>query len=297
MNVLVTGGCGYLGNILIPRMLRYDNFDLIRILDKRILYLREHPKFEFIKGDIRDRDMVIAALDGIDSVVHLAALRQSQCKADWDEAWEVNYQAAGWLALLADNCDKFIFASSCSIYGNQDILANENTEARPFSTYARTKEAAEESIREMNDNAVILRFATMFGVSPCMRSDLIVNSFVRDAVAGNVLSVYDPNAQRALLHVEDAARAVIHFLSLPCQEANTFNVGGLNASKSEMIDCIRAKIPDVKVEIESSGDPRNYAVSFERMAKAGFFPSGTLERGISELIQEYRRIWKDNANE
>ena len=235
--VLVTGGAGYVGSWLVRKLLDRDY--RVRVLDS-FLYgghglaeIAGHPRLEIIEGDIRHLGSVARAVKGVDGVIALAALvGDAACDLDPEETEAINYES---VRLLADACrrqgvPRFVFASSCSVYGaNSDLVLNEGSWLNPVSLYARTRIQSEEMLLKHSESlgVVILRLATVFGLSPRMRFDLIVNTLTMHAIHKGAMQVFGGNQWRPNLHVQDAADAFILGLEAPAEkvEKGVFNVG------------------------------------------------------------------------
>ncbi|HSL65535.1 MAG TPA: NAD(P)-dependent oxidoreductase [Gaiellaceae bacterium] len=301
---LVTGGAGYVGSILVGDLLAAGR--PVRVLDSllhgsvpSLLGAFGDPRFEFVGGDVRDRDAVRVALEGVGDVVHLAAVvGDPACSRDPDVARAVNLDAT--LALLEDaqaaGARRFLFASTCSNYGKLDdpaLAATEEWELRPLSVYAETKVAAElETLARNGDGfeTACLRLATVYGTSPRMRFDLTVNEFTRDVVVGGEVVVYGEQFWRPYVHVRDAARAFRLVLDAPTAvvAAEVFNVGSTseNYRKLDIVDLLRARVPDASIAfVHREEDPRDYRVAFDKIAEAlGFDVTRTVPDGIDEVI-------------
>lgn len=298
--ILITGGAGYLGSVLVGEALRKGY--KVRVLDfllfggESLLGFYHHPNFEFIKGDIRNKKIVEESMNGVYAVCHHAALvGDIACKVNPKKTEEINLLATSKLIASAKKAGvkRFIFTSTCSNYGvtNSEEEADENYPLNPLSLYAETKVKAEKIIRkslDKNFSPIILRLATLFGISPKMRFNLLINECVREAYSNNKLNIYKPQAWRPYLHVKDAARAVLTVL-----EANkalvageTFNVVGENKRKSEILTLISQYFPKVNVEIkEGQGtDLRDYKVSGGKIKKRiKFSPEITINESIREM--------------
>jgi nucleoside-diphosphate-sugar epimerase len=308
MNILVTGGAGYLGSGLVPLLLADGH--RVRVLDKllhggeSLLGVWSHPSFEFVHGDMCDRAKLQAAVAGIEAVVHLAAVvGDPACSRQPDLARSVNLQ--GSLALIEESkqagVTRFIFASTCSNYGKMndaDKYVDEQSELRPVSLYAETKVAVEKALLESACNGrwcpTPMRFATLFGVSPRMRFDLTVNEFTMEMLTKKHLKVFGEQFWRPYVHVQDAARAIQLVLSLPAAKVagGVFNVGATdqNFQKRQLVEMIRPYAPDAVVEfVHKEEDPRDYRVSFTRITdQLGFKISRTVAQGIEEVAQLVR---------
>ena len=308
MNILVTGGAGYVGSTLVPLLLADGHH--VRVLDTllhggdSLLGVWSHPSFEFVRDDIRDRAKVQSALSGIDAVVHLAAVvGDPACSRQPDLARAVNLDAV--LALIEESqragVSRFLFASTCSNYGKMqdgDKYVDEETELRPVSLYAETKVAVEKALLHSGHNGkwcpTPLRFATIFGVSPRMRFDLTVNEFTMEMLTKKHLQVFGEQFWRPYIHVRDAARAIHLVLSSPAAKVagSVFNVGATdqNFQKQQLVEMIRPYEPGAVVEfVHRNEDPRDYRVSFTRITdQLGFKITRTVAQGIEEVANLVR---------
>ncbi len=314
MKILLTGGAGYIGSTLTPLLLAAGH--QVRVLDylayggQSLLGVWTHPGFEFIRGDIRDRGILRTAVEDRDAVVHLAAIvGDPACSREPDLARSTNLDAS--LALIAESqsagVERFIFASTCSNYGkmkNASQYVDEETELSPVSLYAETKVAVETALLESGRSEhwcpTPLRFATIYGVSPRMRFDLTVNEFTMEILTKKRLKVYGEQFWRPYVHASDAARAIDMVLN--CSPAlvggRVFNVGATdqNFQKKQLVAMIHPFAPDAVVEFVSKAeDPRDYRVSFERIAdQLGFKLTRTVADGIAEIAHLVRENVVDN---
>ena len=309
LRILVTGGAGYLGSTLVPQLLAEGHF--VRVLDslrfggQSLLGVWCHPGFEFVRGDVRDDALVRESLDGIDAVVHLAAIvGDPACARAPDEAREVNGEAARALFIAARELQvpRFVFASTCSNYGrmeNGDALMDETSALHPLSLYAETKVAFElemlDPIRGGPLCATALRFATIFGVSPRMRFDLTVNEFTAELIVRRHLVVYGEQFWRPYVHVRDAAMAIRMTLDAPVARVRrqVFNVGSSaqNFRKQQIVDLIRRRVPDATVEyVHVAQDPRDYRVSFAKIQdRLAYRTTTSVEDGVDEIARLVRQ--------
>ena len=305
MNVLVTGGAGYVGSTLVPLLL--DAGHRVRVLDNltyggtSLLGVWSNPNFELVTGDVRDGAAVRRALEGMNAVVHLAAIvGDPACARQPDVARAINLDAS--LALM-DACERahvtrFIFASTCSNYGKMadpTSYVDETSELKPVSLYAETKVGVEQSMLERAATrglcATPLRFATVFGVSPRMRFDLTVNEFTRDMMLKDKLVVFGEQFWRPYVHARDAARAVAMVIEAPVDRVRgeVFNVGDTaqNYQKQQLVELIKPHAPKATVEyVKKQEDPRDYRVSFTRIAdRLGYKITTTVPAGIAEVAR------------
>jgi len=306
MKVLVVGGAGYIGSILVRRLL--ERGYKVTVLDNllygedgiRELYGREN--FKFVKGDVLHIDEVIEAMQDVDAVIHLAAVvGDPSCKLKPKETIEINYLAA---KNLAESCKylqipRFIFASTCSVYGFNEGVCTEETEPNPLSLYAETKLMSEEGILSLADDTffpTVLRFATVYGWSPRMRFDLVVNLLIAKAIFEGEITVYGRGKQyRPFVHVRDVARAIIKVLEAPLEKVGgeIFNVGSdeQNYSIAEMAHIIHENIPDSEIVfVDQKEDERSYRVSFEKIKETmGFEAKYSIKDAVLEIKREIEK--------
>jgi len=305
MNVLVTGGAGYLGSTLTPLLLAQGC--RVRVLDslmhggEPLLGVCSHPNFEFIRGDIRDRATVKTAVSGIQAVVHLAAIvGDPACAREPAQSRAVNLEAS--LGLLEESrnqgVERFIFASTCSNYGKMtdpSSLVDEQSELRPVSLYAETKVAVETELlkggRKDGWSPTPLRFSTLFGASPRMRFDLTVNEFTAELITRKKLEVFGEQFWRPYVHVRDAAAAIQLVLQSPTATVagSVFNVGATdqNFQKRQIVELIQAFVPDAVVKyVHKTEDPRDYRVSFTKITnQLGYKITRTVPQGVAEVAR------------
>ena len=305
MNILVTGGAGYIGAVVSRLLLNRGH--RVRVLDSllhggaALLGLYPHEHFEFIKGDIRSADTIKQALDGIDAVVHLAAIVGDPSGSRQPEVTrEVNQEGSLQLFDLCckQEVEKFIFVSTCSNYGRMadpTQFITEESELQPVSLYAETKVAVEKYLLESSENrgpvTTVLRFATIFGVAPRMRFDLTVNEFTMELLTKRNLVVFGEQFWRPYLHVIDGARAITKVLEIQNGQVNreVYNVGDTsqNYQKGKLVEMICDEIGgDLVIEhVHRDEDPRDYRVSFAKIWRdLGFNITRTVGDGIREVI-------------
>jgi nucleoside-diphosphate-sugar epimerase len=307
--VLVTGGAGYLGSVVVAQLIARGSkvrvLDVLLFGDKSLDAVKSNPNCEVVRGDVRDAAAVAAAMKNCDAVVHLAAIvGDAACNENQQLAAEVNRAATRTLIEMAPTCGirRFIFASSCSVYGASDSFLDETSALNPLSVYARTKIDSEKLLLAVGNrrgatgdfSATVLRFGTMFGLSPRMRFDLVVNLFAARAASGGRITVFNAEQWRPFVHVQDAARAVLACLDAPtgAVSGQIFNAGSpaLNLQIRDVGEAIQRMIPGTAIDrIENNSDQRNYRVSFEKIQRAlGFQCHRTLESGIAEICDTIR---------
>lgn len=297
--VLITGGAGYIGSILAKALL--DEGHEVRVLDNfrynqnSLLDCCFSDKFSIMRGDCRDKDTLNKALKDIDVVIHLAALVGAPiCNADPIGAQTTNYDAVKLLLSLRSKDQKILFPCTNSGYGigEKGKYCTEDTPLRPITLYGRTKVDAEKAILE-SGNSISFRLATVFGVSPRMRTDLLVNDFVQRAVRDRYLVIFEGSFKRNYLHIRDVARVFLHGIqNFDTMKGKPYNVGlsDANLSKLELCQAIKKRIPEftfMESPIGEDPDKRDYIVSNERIEKTGFKPKYSLDFGIEELIKAY----------
>lgn len=313
MKILLTGGAGYLGSILSLQLTKAGHE--VRVLDallyggESLLPLAGQKGFEFQRGDVRDPKAVRTALQGVDSVVHLASIvGDPACSKDPDLARSVNLDAS--IALIEEaqkaKVRRFVFASTCSNYGKMadtSVLATEESELRPVSLYAETKVGVEKNLLSLPLEpmaATVMRFSTLYGLSPRMRFDLTVNEFVMEMLLHRKLVVYGEQFWRPYVHVRDAARAVAMVLESRSElvAGQVFNVGDTreNYRKADLLELILERVPDAHVQsVPKAEDPRDYRVSFERIrTKLDYSITRRVKDGIGEIASALESGLIDN---
>src|SRR3954453_15509312 len=300
MRILVTGGAGYVGSTLVPMLLEQGHrvrvLDALRFGGHGLLPCCQHRFFELTKGAPCDEAAVAKALDGVDAVVHLAAIvGYPACKKEPQVAYATNVEGTRTLLARRKPDQKFLYASTGSIYGSvPDYVCNENTPRAPITLYGETKAAAEQMTLEAG-NAVAYRFATAFGVSNRMRLDLMPNDFAYQAVKNRNLIVYEGGFKRTFVHVRDMARSFIFALeNWDAVRDDGYNVGheSMNFTKE---DVARKILDHVNyylhfAEVGHDADQRNYEVSYEKIRRKGFETTVDLDRGIAELVRAAQLI-------
>jgi nucleoside-diphosphate-sugar epimerase len=299
---LITGGAGYVGSALVADLLAAGRkvrvLDCLRSGGEGLLGVWSRPGFEFMRGDVTVAADRQAALRGVESVVHLAAIvGDPACKQEPDLARAVNLDGTCSLIdeSIAAGVRDFVFVSTCSNYGisDPDQLATEESPLNPLSLYAETKVTVERYLSERAREEFIptvLRLATVHGVSPRMRFDLTVNEFARDAALGKKLVIYGERYWRPYVHVRDVGRSIMLALESPVgsRRGQVFNVGHTdeNYQKLTLSNLLQERVPGLQVEFVKAGpDPRSYRVGVEEIARTlGFQPRFRVLDGLDEVI-------------
>jgi len=304
--VLVTGGAGYLGSVLVRFLLENDYkvrvLDNFRYKQNSLLDCCYNENLEIVRGDVRDEQTVKKSLDGVDYIIHLAALVGAPlCNADPLATTSTNFDAVKLLLSLRSQDQKILFPCTNSGYGigEKGKFCTEETPLRPISLYGRTKVNAEKVILDAG-NSISFRLATVFGVSPRMRLDLLVNDFVYKALKDGYLVIFEGNFKRNYIHIRDVARVFLHGINnFEKMKGNAFNVGlsDANLSKLELCQTLKKHIPKfvfVESSIGEDPDKRDYIVSNEKIENAGFVPKHSLDFGIEELLKAYKILPNSN---
>jgi nucleoside-diphosphate-sugar epimerase len=301
-HVLVTGGLGYLGSILCEHLLAAGH--AVTALDnlmygtgqQGLYHLCASPLFDFIKGDVRDEAVMRSALRHADVVVHLAAIvGAAACDRDPLLATSVNLDSVRLLDRLRSPSQLVVYPNTNSGYGitSGESCCTEESPLRPISLYGRTKVEAERLLLE-RPNVVALRLATVFGMSPRMRLDLLVNHFVHAALKEGYLVLFEKDFKRNFVHVRDVADCVLFAIANAGRMAGrAYNVGldSANLSKEELALKVKEHVPSFYIHFAPIGqdpDKRNYVVSSARLREAGFEARRSLDDGIKELLKGYR---------
>jgi len=300
--VLVGGGAGYLGSVLCERLLdagyRVTALDSLLFGQTSLLHLCGRSGFEFVRGDVRDERTLAPLLRESDAVIPLAAVVGAPaCDADPWLAESVNLGAIRLLDRLRSKAQLVVFPTTNSGYGTKtlDRHCTEETPLEPISLYGRLKVQAEQELLQ-RENTISLRLATVFGISPRMRIDLLVNHFVYAAVTDGYLVVFEKDFKRNFVHVRDVADAFLHALRRRGDMVGrAFNLGldEANLSKEELALKVQQHVPRCHVHFAAVGsdpDRRNYMVSNLRLREAGFVASRSLDQGIEELIRGYQLL-------
>lgn len=308
--VLIIGGAGHLGSVLCRRLLddgyRVRCLDILMFGEGPVVELYNHERFEFYEGDFRNVETVVKAIKGTDAVVHLGAIvGDPACAVDEDYSVDVNYAATRMIREVCRGFGvrRFVFASTCSVYGASDHVLDEHSRLNPVSLYAQTKIDSEKAILSLHDDTfspTVLRLATVFGLSPRPRFDLAVNIVTAMAVREGKCRIFGGDQWRPFIHTTDVARAVSRVLRAreSVVAGQIYNVGDdrLNMQLSEIGDLVEQLIPDAEVVRDTTDvDPRNYRVSFKKVRdQLGFTCETSLENGMGELVEAIRSGQIDN---
>lgn len=301
-NILVTGGAGYLGSTMVPDLLAAGHS--VTVLDNfmykqtSLNHCCHHPNFKVVKGDIRQKDTMLKLMKNADAIIPLAALVGAPlCSLDPIGATTINHDAIELMLKLLSNDQIVLMPTTNSAYGtgDKDNYCNEDSPLRPISQYAIEKVEIEKELMQ-HQNAISFRLATVFGMSPRMRIDLLVNDFTYRAVNDGFVVLFESHFKRNYIHVRDVSRVFQHALNNHNEmKGEIYNVGlsDANVSKKELCEHIQKQLPEfifIDEQIGKDPDQRNYNVSNEKIESTGFDTEFSLDRGIGELIKGYGMI-------
>jgi nucleoside-diphosphate-sugar epimerase len=302
VKVLVTGGAGYIGSVLVPSLLQAGHHvtvvDSLLYGQTSLLDVCHDPRLEIVRGDVRNRPLMQRLVDGQDVLIPLAALVGAPlCARDPDNACAVNLGAVELLLQLRDPAQRVIYPNTNSGYGlgQGESFCTEDTPLQPISVYGRTKCQAEQAVLSAG-NAVTFRLATVFGVSPRMRLDLLVNDFTYRAATDGFVVLFEAHFKRNYVHVRDVARTFLHAIdNFETMRDEPYNVGlsDANLSKQELCERIQRYVPSfyfVEAALGEDPDKRNYVVSNAKIEATGFRPRYSLDDGIGELLKAYQVV-------
>lgn len=300
--ILVTGGAGYLGSILVPDLLHAGHH--VTVLDN-LLYRQNSlahvchlPNFSVVNGDVRVESAVRPLLAQADVVIPLAALVGAPlCDKDPVGASTINHDAVLAMFKSLSKSQRVLMPTTNSAYGSGDKnnFCTEESPLRPISRYARDKVEVEKSLLE-HPNAISFRLATVFGMAPRMRIDLLVNDFTYRAVNDRFVVLFESSFKRNYIHIRDVSRVFQHGLAnFESMKGQIYNVGlsDANLSKKELCEAIRTRVPGfvfLDAPVGKDADQRNYIVSNAKIEATGFRPAHSLDLGIQELIKGYTMI-------
>ena len=290
MKILVTGGCGYKGHVLIPKLLD-RGYDVIAFdIQWFGNYLIPHKNLSVIKGDVRNTDSI--PLDGVDCIIHLSSIANDPC-SDLDPklTWEISALATMQLADKArrEGIKRFIYASSGSVYGvKEELQVTEDLELEPISEYNKTKMVGERVLLSYENDMVvqIVRPATVCGYSPRMRLDVSVNLLTMQALTNGKITVFGGDQVRPNIHIDDITDLYLHLIDHP-EITGIYNAGFENISIMDIATLITKRIP-AEILVTPSNDPRCYRINSDKILATGFKPRKTVDDAVNEIIKKYK---------
>jgi len=300
--VFVTGGAGYVGSVLVPKLLNSGYH--VRVLDLYIYgdnvldAVRDHPNLEQIKGDLRNRALLEEIIPSCDAVIHLACISNDPSfELDPGLGKSINYDAFTPLVEISKNSgvERFIYASTSSVYGiKEEENVTEDLPLEPLTDYSRYKALCEDILRKYQSDdfmTVIIRPATVCGYSPRLRLDLTVNILTNHAVNKGVITVFGGEQKRPNIHIEDVADLYVQLLGLPTEKiaGKTYNAGYENHKVSEIAEIVRGVVgKNVEIVTTPTDDLRSYHISSEKIRREiGFVPKHTIEDAVSGLCDAF----------
>ena len=290
MKILITGGCGYKGHVLIPKLL-LKGYEVIAFdLQWFGNYLVPHKNLSVIKGDVRNIESI--PLDGVDCIIHLSSIANDPCgDLNPQLTWEVSALATMQLADKAKRVGikRFIYASSGSVYGVKDELqVTEELELKPISEYNKTKMVGERVLLSYQDcmTVQIVRPATVCGYSPRMRLDVAVNLITMQALSKNKITVFGGDQVRPNIHIDDITDLYLHLINHP-EITGIYNAGFENISILDIAKRVIQYVP-AEITVTPSNDPRSYRINSDKLLATGFKPKKTVNDAICEIIEKYR---------
>ena len=292
MNILMTGGCGYIGTVLTEKLLADGH--KVKVIDTQWFgnHLKAHPNLTVLKEDIRNIDDI--DLNQIDTVLHLANIANDPAvELNPTLSWEVNVLAAQQLAdkAVRNGVKHFVYASSGSVYGVKDEPhVTEDLTLVPISVYNKTKMVAERVLLSYRDKMQVhcIRPATVCGISPRMRLDVSVNMLTFQALKNNKITVFGGNQTRPNIHIKDMVRVYQHFVNNSVIESGCYNAGFENISILDIAEMVKNKL-GAEIIISESNDPRSYRQNSEKLLNTGFEQMYGVEYAINEIIEEYKK--------
>lgn len=290
MKILVTGGCGYKGHVLIPKLLARGYEVIAFDLQWFGNYLLPHKNLLVVKGDVREIDTI--PLDGVDCIIHLSSIANDPCgDLNPQLTWEVSALATMQLADKAKRMGikRFIYASSGSVYGvKEELQVTEELELKPISEYNKTKMVGERVLLSYQDDMVvqIVRPATVCGYSPRMRLDVSVNLLTMQALSKGKITVFGGDQVRPNIHIDDITDLYLHLIDHP-EITGIYNAGFENISIMDIAKLVTQYMP-VEITVTPSNDPRSYRINSDKLLATGFRPKKTVDDAIREIIEKYR---------
>ena len=291
MNILITGGCGYKGSILTPKLL--NDGHTVTVVDTEWFgnYLQPHPNLTILKQDVQDVDKI--PLEYVDTIIHLANIANDPgVELNPTLSWGINVLAAQQLAdrAVRSGVKQFIYASSGSVYGvKEEAQVTEDLSLVPISVYNKTKMVAERVLLSYQNEMQIhnIRPATVCGWSPRMRLDVSVNMLTLQALKNGKITVFGGEQTRPNIHIQDMARIYQHFLANPDLPSGCYNAGFENISVLDIAAMVQEKI-DAEIIVSASNDPRSYRQNSDKLRETGFEPQFTVSDAIDEITEKYR---------
>ena len=294
MRILITGGAGYLGSKLTETLLSQGHdvvvYDNLFFGSKVVVPFLDNPKYKLIKNTINNLELIEAVVKDVDYVIHLAAIvGEPSCKQYESSVYGVNSGATSWISKCAYNYDiPLLFLSTCSNYGKTDEVVTEDSPLEPLGLYADSKIQAEKVVLE-NDH-LVLRMSTLFGVSYRVRYDITINEFVSQYYRDKLLKVYGEDTWRPYLHVQDACNMIIQCMEKDLRGVYNVGFNDLNYQKKEIVNTIVDYLGEGKLEYVKFDDPRDYKVNFDKIEKElNYQYKFSLKDGIRELYEEIQR--------
>jgi len=290
MKILVTGGCGYKGHVLVPKLLARGYEVIAFDLQWFGNYLAPHKNLSVIRGDVRHTETI--PLNGVDCIIHLSSIANDPCgELNPQLTWEVSALATMQLADQAKRLGikRFIYASSGSVYGvKEELQVTEELELKPISEYNKTKMVGERVLLSYKDDMVvqIVRPATVCGCSPRMRLDVSVNLLSMQALSKGEITVFGGDQVRPNIHIDDITDLYLHLIDHP-EITGVYNAGFENISIMEIAKMVTQYIP-VGITVTPSSDPRSYRINSDKLLATGFRPKKTVNDAICEIIEKYR---------
>ncbi len=306
-HILITGGAGYIGSVLTHELLNLDYqvtvVDNLMYKQNSLMHCFSNPNFKFIKADVCNHELMLPLIEGADIIIPLAAIVGAPaCDHNPKLAKLINYDSMKFILDHTNSTQKILFPTTNSGYGvgQEGQFCNEETPLNPISLYGRLKVDVEKEFLE-SKRAVSFRLATVFGPSPRMRVDLLVNDFVYKACHDRYLVLFEEHFKRNYIHIKDVANAFIFGIENYDQmKGEAYNVGlsSANLSKLELCQRIQKELPQFYFHSAAVGedpDKRDYIVSNEKLESLGWAPTVTLEKGIGELVHLYDYL-KENQH-
>lgn len=293
MKILVTGGCGYVGSLLIPNLLDASDVEVVAFDTQWFgKNLDEHPRLNIVKGDIREIDASV--FTGVDKVIHLANIANDPAvELDPTLSWEVNVLASYRMAELSVKAGvkDFIYASSGSVYGiKEEEKVTEDLELVPISVYNKTKMIAERVFYSYRDKfrVVGIRPATVCGLSERLRLDVSVNMLTYQALKNGKITVFGGDQIRPNIHIKDLVAVYVHFLNSPNIASGFYNAGFENLSIMSIAKLV-SELTGAEIEVTRSNDPRSYRQDSSKLIETGFKPKFGVRDAINEIVAKHQR--------